>query len=159
MHEVQNWLVRSKLSTWLSACQLVYYSLMPAFYNTLGFILHRHWMGTSWVQEQHQHNLLLNSQVAGSCVYGRSCSRWNYRPRPLSWQLFFQRMLVGSFSLSRVCQCGHNCYKTVTHSWINVLICIPCAWPAAIITFLCGTGSWPECPDVVFSPSRSSHWK
>ena len=29
-------------------------------------------------------------------------------------------------------------------------------WSAAIITFLRDIGSWPECPDVFFSPSRSS---
>ena len=141
MHEVQIWLVRSKLSTWLPACQPVYYSLTMAFYVTdlaLGFILHRRMTGTSRVQEQHQDDLLLNSQVAGSRVCGRSSSRWNYRPRPLSRRLFFQRVLPGSFwmsSVATVCQCGHKLHKTVTHSWINVLICIPCAWLAAIITF------------------------
>ena len=103
MHEVQIWLVCSKLSTWLPACQSVYYSLTIAFYDidiAFGFILHRRMTGTSRVQEQHQDDLLLNSQVAGSRVCGRSSSRWNYRRRPLSRRLFFQRVLAGSFWMS-----------------------------------------------------------
>ena len=65
---------KSSLIVW----NTVYYSLMTAFYDTdfaLGLILHRHMMGTSRVQEQHQDDLLLNSQVAGSRVCGRSSSR------------------------------------------------------------------------------------
>ena len=105
IHEIQIWLVRSKWSTWLPARQLVYHSLTTAFYDTdfaLGFILHRCWTGTSRVQEQHQDDLLLNSQVAGSRVCGRSCSRWNYRPRPLSRRFFVQRVQAGSFWMTTV---------------------------------------------------------
>ena len=117
--------------------------------------------GSSRVQEQHQGDLLLNSQVAGSRICGRSSSRRSYRPRPLSRRLFFQRVLAGSSwmsSLSRQFASVGTSFAKQQHSWINVLICIPCAWPAAIITFLRG-GSWPECPNVFFSPSRSSHRK
>lgn len=64
-YEVQIQSVRSKLSTWLPGYQPVYYSLTMAFYDTdvaLGFILHMHMTGTSWVQEQHQ------DKVTCSCI-------------------------------------------------------------------------------------------
>ena len=72
--------------------------LPMAFYDTdfaLDFILYRRMTGTSRVQEQHQDDLLLNSQVAGSRVCGRSSSRWSYRPRPLSRRLFFSTCASG----------------------------------------------------------------
>ena len=118
--------------TWMASC----FQASPVFYFHV-LILKAN-QRTKMGEAQEWGDLLLNSQVAGSRVCGRSSSRWNYRPRPLSRRLFFQRVLPGSFwmsSVATVCQCGHKLHKTVTHSWINVLICIPCAWPAAIITF------------------------
>ena len=34
--------------------------------------------------------------------------------------------------VATACQCGHKLHKTVTLSWVNVLICIRCMRPAAI---------------------------
>ena len=141
------WLVCSKLSTWLPASQLVYYSLMTAFYDTdfaLGFILPRHLTGTSRVQEQSR----------------RLALEFSSRQKPRLWPLLqyvklqtassFETTLfstctsgivLNELSVTIVCQRRPKLHKTVTHSWINGLICIPCMWPEAIITFLRGRES------------------
>ena len=41
-------------------------------------------------------------------------------------------IVLNELSAATACQCGHKLHKRVTPSWINVLICIPCAWPAAV---------------------------
>ena len=110
-----------------------------AFYHTdfaFGFVLYRRMTGTSRVQEQHQDDLLLNSQVAGSRGCGRSSSMWSYRLRTLSRRLFFSTctsgIVLNALSVATACQCGHKLHKTLTPSQINVLICIPCTWHAAV---------------------------
>ena len=80
--------------------------------------------GTSRVQEQHQDDLLLNSQVARSCSCGHSSSRWNYRPRPLSTWLFFfstytSGIVLNALSVATACRCGHKLHKTVILSMIS----------------------------------------
>lgn len=80
-------------------------------------------------------DLLLNSQVVGSCSCGCSSNRWNYRPRLLLRQLISMcpaRLFWMCFSVATVCQYGHKLHKMVKPSRINVLICIPSVWPAAI---------------------------
>ena len=54
----------------------------------------------------------------------------------LETTLFFSTctsgIILNVLSVATACQCGHKLHKTLTPSQINVLICIPCTWHAAV---------------------------
>ena len=74
---------------------------------------------------------ILNSLV-GNCICGHFSSSWNYRLHTLSRRLIWKCVQRDPSECTLLWQFGHNLHITVSLSWINVLSCIPCVWPAAV---------------------------
>ena len=63
------------------------------------------------------------------------------------------RIIVNALSVMTGRQCGHKLHRTVSPSWINVLIAYhvhDLQLLNTVNTFLCGTESWPVCPEFFF---------
>ena len=182
MYEVQIRLVRSKLSTWLPAYQPVYFLCTMAFYNTDFWLWPLY--SWPWQYKKMTYSLLLRSCGCGCSFsrwnYRPRVHSWDDSCQSVPSGIILNVLYVMSVwaQASQNSSTVHNFFSTsdivmispcdprvplsimkkniCEHplSRINVLICIPHTWPAAVDTWKAG-----QCRDIVFSPSHSSHRK